>query len=425
MANAEVLLNRAQMLLVQKRPRDAERSLREALGQDPENHHALALLARCKYELRQPQEGVEVIQQALRLQPHEDYYHYLLGFGYYQQNKNAAAQGQLRKAISLNPYAADYFGLLALIQIDERDFETALENADEGLAVHAGNITCLNARSTALNKLKRIDDAIDTMETALKQDPENDFTHNTVAWNLLEKGRHREAARHFREALRLNAAMENARMGLKEALKSRIAPYRWLLQYSFWINNKGKNARWMIPIAIFLAVRLASGAFEVAGKEGSPWSYVAVIILVLYLLLVATTWIISPLANFLLLFHSDGKYALTQKEKWNALLFIAAVASGLAIVISGACMPVSRAHFANLLFIGGCITMSLALPLGHMQFPWRLRNNHFAQWLAMVLVPVGIITVITTLSGQPVASVLSVIYLPVFIIYMWVSAFSR
>lgn len=425
MVNAEVLLNRAQMLLVQGRPRDAERSVTEALGQDPENHFALSLLARCKYELRQPQEGISAITHALQLQPDEDYYHYLLAFGYYQQSANQAAQRHLQKAISLNPYAADYFGLLALIQIEEKDFTSALENANEGLAVHAGNITCLNARSTALNKLKRIDDAIETMETALREDPENDFTHNTIGWNLLEKGRHRDAARHFREALRLNPGMESARMGLKEALKSRIAPYRWLLQYSFWISNKGKNARWAIPIGVFLAVRLLAGAFEAAGQEGSAWKYLAMIILLLYLLLVATSWIINPLANFFLLFHSDGKYALTHKEKWNATLFMGAVAVGLAVTITGACLPATRSDRSDLLLMGGFVIMSLALPLGHMQYPWRLKKNSFSQWLAMLLIPLGVVTAVASISGLQATTVLSVIYLPVFIIYMWVSAFSR
>jgi Tfp pilus assembly protein PilF len=71
------------------------------------------------------------------------------------------------------------------------------------------------------------------MQTALSQDPDNEMTHATFGWNLLEKGRHKEATKHFLEALRIEPDYSSARSGLKEALKSKVPPYRWLLQYSF------------------------------------------------------------------------------------------------------------------------------------------------------------------------------------------------
>ena len=68
------------------------------------------------------------------------------------------------------------------------------------------------------------DEAIQTMEYALAQDPENELTHATVGWNYLEKGKHKIAVNHFREALRIDPNYNNAKDGLKESLKSKIAP---------------------------------------------------------------------------------------------------------------------------------------------------------------------------------------------------------
>jgi hypothetical protein len=45
------------------------------------------------------------------------------------------------------------------------------------VAIDAESIICLNARSISLNKLKRTEDAIATMQHALAQDPDNAVTH--------------------------------------------------------------------------------------------------------------------------------------------------------------------------------------------------------------------------------------------------------
>lgn len=413
MVDVEALLERADLLLAQGRAADAEKQLAEVLRQEPENAQALALLARCKYERRLFREGIELVHRAIRIAPYEAYYFYLLAFGHYQADENGPAQQFIRKAIELNPYAADFFGLWSLLLIEIRDFHKALEKANEGLEVDPENITCLNARSTALNKLKRVDDAIETMQSALEQDPENHYTHTTVGWNYLEKGRHREAADHFREALRLEPNLENARVGLKQALKSKITPYRWLLQYSFWINNKGKSARWVIPLAIYFGVQLIA---KLSKSAGSEWTYVGVAVIALYLLFAATSWIINPLANFFLLFHKDGKYALTDSERWNAWLTVSALLAGAVVALTG-----WGINHENLL-MGGLVILSLALPLGHMDFPIRFSNNHRAQWFSIALLTLGIVTIATVLAGFP--DQILMIYMIAFIAYTWVSALS-
>jgi tetratricopeptide (TPR) repeat protein len=308
-----------------------------------------------------------------------------------------------------------------MILIEEKKFSAALEKADEGLALDPEELTCLNARATALNKLNRPDDAVITMQNALKQDPENEFTHTSVGWNFLEKGKHRDAVMHFKEALRLNPQLESARTGLKEALKSKVAPYRWLLQYNFWITNKSKNARWIIPIAIFIGVRIFAGASSAAG---SNWKLLGGIVAGLYLLLVATSWIINPLANFFLLFDKDGKYAVSYNEKWNALSFTFAALAGLTIVIISAFLPDTN-KYANGLLVSGLIIMSVAIPLGHMKFPWKIRGENFLQWYSMCLVVAGFVAALSTVSTTDDLSVFAAIYLVGFAAYMWVHAFSN
>lgn len=414
MVPVEAMLSRANLLLAQGRAKEAEKQLSDALQQDPENDEALTLLARCKYDQRQFREGIAIVQRAIQIVPDNGYYFYLLAFGYYQTDANHSAQRYLKHAITLQPYAADFYALWALILIDEKDFNQALEKANEGLAIDPENITCLNARSTALNKLKRVEAAIETMQNALQQDPENDFTHVTVGWNLLEKGKHKEAAEHFREALRINPNLEYARTGLKEALKSRIAPYRWLLQYSFWVNNKGKNARWIIPIAVYFGVRLVTSFAE---KAGSTFAVIGGLLVALYILFVATSWVINPVANFFLLFNKDGKYALNNSERWSSMLAVVALSSGLLLLLS--CLFVPAAIQMRIL-ISGLILLSLALPLGHMEYPLRFRNQPVIQWLSLALALFGMITFAFSISGM--GGHLPMAYGITFVVYTWVSA---
>jgi tetratricopeptide (TPR) repeat protein len=410
-------LHNARILLEQGSPGEAEQQLMQALGSEPENHQAMSLLTRCKYDQRKYKEGTDIIKTAISLFPEEDYYHYLLSFGYYQLHDGAGAKQSLAQAIQLNPYASDYFGLFALILLEEKQFAAALTKANEGLALDASNITCLNARSTALNKLKRTQDAIDTMQSALMHDPENDFTHTTVGWNLLEKGRHAEAAKHFSEALRINPNLENARAGLKEALKSKIPVYRWLLQYSFWINNRGKSARWIVPIAIFLVVRILAASFNLAG---GIWSNAAGLVLGAYLIFVLTSWIINPFANFFLLFNEKGRYAVTVREKWNAILLIVSVVLALVFGILSFVTYKPGIYYSPFV-ITAVVSLTMSIPLGHMNFPICFKNNKRLQWYSMLLVFAGIMASFLSFINIGAALSALAIYAIGFILYTWLN----
>jgi tetratricopeptide (TPR) repeat protein len=409
-------LERADLLLQQGRPAEAESWIKKVLETEPENDYALSVLARCFLNSKRYDKGLEVIREAISKNPEIPHYYYLAAFGHYQKNERPAAISFLQKAIVLNPWYAEYFGLLAFIYIDENDFRQSLQKANEGLAIEADNITCLNARSTALNKLRLTDDAIATMQDALSMDPDNEFTHATVGWNYLEKGRHKDAAMHFREALRIDPDYSNARTGLKEALKSKIPPYRWLLQYSFWLRNKGRRFRWAFILIVFAAVQL------IVSYSGNNPRYENLGILVggLYFLFVATSWIISPLANLFLLLHKEGKYALNESEKWNAIAFLVCVVAGLLCMSLG--VAVKNKESAGNYVLAGLALLMLCIPAGHMRYPLKLKHNSFSQWIEIALIALAVLSLVLTFAAvSPMTLV--VIYFVLFVVYTWSKAF--
>ncbi len=410
----DVNLERARLLLQQGRTADAQKELKQILSQDPDNDSALSLYGQCLLEEKKTDEAIAVFQQAISLDPEHGYYFYLLGFAYYSKDDHTQAIGHLSTAIRLEPYQAEFFGLLAHIYISERNYETALEKADEGLAVDPENITALNARSIALNKLRRTDDAVETMQTTLSMDPDNAITHTTVGWNLLEKGKYKEATTHFREALRIDPDMHSAKSGLKEALKSVIPPYRWLLQFSFWVHNKGKNFRWGFFIAIYIGVRIVVSVT----KNDPDFESVGIIVAAAYLLFIGISWIISPMANAFLLFHRDGKYALEPSERWNALAFMACIAAGIGVMVLAA--TVAREGQSDTWLLAGMVLLSLSVPAGHMDYPIRLSGNSLGQWLSIGMLVLAGLIVIMSLGGINGHEIPLVIYFIAFVLYSWV-----
>lgn len=415
MADIQAFLERANLLIEQGRPKEAETWIKKALEQEPENDYAMSVLARSYMNGKQYDKGIETINKAIAIDPEESHYFYLLGFGYYQKSEHTIAITKLNKAIELDPYQATYYGLLAFIYLEENQFESALDKANEGLEVDPEDITCLNARSKAQNKLKMTDEAIATMQNALEKDPDNEFTHATIGWNLLEKGKHKEANGHFREALRLDPDYHSAKTGLKESLKSVIPPYRWLLQFNFWMSNKSKRFRWIFIISILVGVRLIAGL----SAENPELEKVGIVVAGLYFLFAGASWILNPFANVFLLFHKDGKHALEQSEKWNAISFLICILSGIAIVILSS--QITDKDMSSNLLIGGLIVASLAIPTGHMNFPVRLKGNRIPQWIAMALVVMAVLTLIVAFTGIVDPVIFFTLYFILFVMYTWSS----
>ncbi len=412
-------IERANLLLRQGRVNDAITQLKNALQQNPDDHEALAMYARCFFDKKQFDEGIATLQRAIAMDTDNHYYYYLLAFACYRQNRNAAAIDNIQESIRLNPYFAEAYGLFALTLCEEKNFEKALQKANEGLAVDSENITCLNGRSVALNKLKRADDAVETIQFALAQDPENEFTHSTAGWNYLEKGNNKMAARHFKEALRINPNNASARQGLKESLKSIIPPYRWLLQYNFWINNKGKKARWAIPLGVYFGIRIFSAALQ----SNETTNLIGTVLIGLYVVFALSTWLIYPLANFFLLFHKDGKYAVNNTERWTAITVVCSLAAACTLFCIG--MMNGSGNILQSFLIAAMAFAAMSLPLGSIEYPLSFNGYTGRNKVAMILVALGLVTVAFSFINLNIATATGLVLIVSIVVNSWVSVFRK
>ncbi len=412
MIGTEPHIERARLLLAQKRIKDAEKEIGYVLKEDPENSTALLLLAECKTDAKEYDEAEKLLRKCIGLEPDNDRPHYLLAFTSYQKNNLLPAKKSLDAAIRLNPWASAYFGLYAYIFLDEREYRQALEKANAGLNIYAEDLTCLNARSQALFRLKQHDDAYDTIREALAANPEDDFTHTNYGWHFLEKGKHKEALSHFTEALRINPVNGRAKEGYKAALKSKLPFYRWILQFSLWMGHQEKIVRFGIIIGIWLLVRVVA-----ALGEDSPLKYLALGVVALYMLFVLFSWLGNAFANLYLLFTKHGKLILSSSEKWSAVLVGVSILAGVSLF--------ALQFFFDQpgLFLPAGILCSMAVPFDRLEFPVKLFMGPARLIIAQVLVLLGLFAVISFFLYAPAATAFALIYLILFLGFMWSGSF--
>ncbi|PTY06396.1 hypothetical protein DB347_13295 [Opitutaceae bacterium EW11] len=306
-----VHLERAQLLLQQSRPADAEREAMLALAQTPEHPLAHAFLALSRSDQGKAAEAVQSAQAAVGLAPDVPYFHYVLASVLHRADRDAEAKAEVEEAIRLDPDEERHFGLLASIHLALRNWPAALEAAERGLALNPEDVGCANLRSMALVRLGRKTEAMETVEFALERDPENAVSHANQGWNCLHRNDPRRAQEHFREALRLDPELEYGRQGMLEALKARNPVYRGMLAYFLWMGRQSGRMQAVFIIGTYLVMRLMRGAAETR----PAWGVVLWPLVIFFYLFVYLSWTSVPMFNLMLLFDRFGRYVLSRDER--------------------------------------------------------------------------------------------------------------
>jgi tetratricopeptide (TPR) repeat protein len=315
--NFETNFERGLQLFEMGRFKDAIPYLNNALASDTDNFESKFLLAHAYLHIDDIKKAKRLSEELRGANPNYAGIYYLLSKINYLEDDISLALKNIDEAIGLDPYDEDFFGHKAFIFLYKKKFEDALFMADEGLKLNAKSRSCLNARASALTKLKRKEEAKETIENLLNDDPENAYSHANVGWSHLEHNDVKKALVHFKEALKLNPNDEYARNGMLTAVKAKNKVYNLYLRYSFWISNKSEKNQWLYLIGIYLAYR-----FGVKLLTASGLSILAIPLIILYLLFALGSWIMEPLSNMLLLFDDYGKYLLDEGSKLSGQLLL-------------------------------------------------------------------------------------------------------
>ena len=392
-------LSKVKILIQQKKYAGAEKILSGLLTEDPNNIHFLSLLAEANFQQGKFDQANSILDHTIGLSPDTPQLFYLKSHIALQQDKLNEAEKHINQAIALDPYDADYFASLANIKLGRKQFEEALETANRALEIDAENLLALNTRGTALNKLNRSNDFFETIEYALREDPNNAYTHANYGWGLLEKGDYKKALEHFKEALSNNPTFDYAQSGMLEALKATNPVYRLFLKYSFWMGKLTAKYQWGVIIGFLLGFR----ALRTVARYNEAFQPYLTPLIVALALIAFSTWIIVPVSNLFLRFNKYGQLLLRKKEKMSSTF----VAASLGVFIIGLLLYVVLSDEKMLTIAVFGFTMML--PLGTMFSPSK--NKYGLLVFTIALATVGLISIGLTFSTGKIFNFMTAIFI--------------
>lgn len=402
-------LYKVNILIQQKNFKEAEKYLKEMLSQDPNNTNMLTLLAEIYLQQDKYEAANIIVDQAIALSPESADLFSTKSRIAIQEDKIEEAERYNLQALRLDPYNSMHYAIAASIKLNNKSFDLALEMANKALELDAENILALNIRTSALTKLNRKEEAFNTIDGALREDPNNAFTHANYGWNLLEKGDHKKALEHFKEALTIDPNFELAQAGILQAIKSKNFFYRMYLKYAFWMSNKVAKHQWSIIIGVFVFMKLIQYITKTNPQLG-PFLNPIIAILSIFAF---STWIISPIGNLFLRFNKYGKYLLDRKEKISSNF----VAFSFATSIAGLLLYFI---FDDLRFIPiAVLGLAMMLPFSVMLTSDKKKNSMITLVAALSLV--GLLAVFRTFSTGIVVNFFSMVFIWFFVGFQWIA----
>ncbi len=405
---SEHIIDRVFVLLSQKRFSEANNLLNDLLRESPNDSEYLRLSSHIAQQLGDLTKALNQANASIAADPNSSLSHYTKCNVLLELDKLREAKISINKAILLAPLDADNYALLAHLYFREKQYDKALESANDALAFEPENLLALNTRSSALLKLGNHDESFKTIEGALREDPNDSNTHANYGWNLLESGDHKKALIHFSEALKNNPNSSFAQAGMMEALKARYVVYRWFLKYSFWISNLTSKNQWVVIIGFYVGYRIINTLAK---------SYPVLVPLSVLLMVIAlSTWVITPISNLFLRLNKFGRHMLDKEEMTSSTLvgisLLVGLISGISFLFLDLPFLLSTAIFG----------VTMMIPLSSMF------SNSKNKWLlpayTVCLGLLGLSSILTTFSTQNLATPTATLYLLGFFAYQWVANFT-
>jgi tetratricopeptide (TPR) repeat protein len=404
-------LSKVEILIQQKKFKEAERILKELYFHDSNNILFLSLLAEVNLQQDKLVEAKSLIDNAIGQSPDLPHLFYIKSRIAVQEDEYDEAEKNINEAIKLDPYNANYYAVFASVKLTRKQFETALSLANKALEIDSENLLGLNIRSTALLKLKRNNESFNTIEGALREDPNNAYTHANYGWGLLEKGDHKKAMEHFKESLKKDPSFEYAQMGMIEAIKATNLLYRLFLKYSFWIGNLTSKYQWGVIIGFYLGVR----ALRVIAQTNATLRPYLVPIIIAMVILAFSTWVMEPISNLFLRFNTYGQLLLNKKEKISSNF----VAASLAIFLLGTLIYIltKEEYYLSIAVFG----FAMMVPFSTMFKASKYKNALLVY--AIVMGAIGSLAIAITFLTGNLFNFLAIGFLIGFIGFQWIANF--
>ncbi|MBY0521813.1 MAG: tetratricopeptide repeat protein [Gemmataceae bacterium] len=197
----------------------AEQGYRQVLQAAPANADALHMLGVLASQRGQPFIAAGYIQEALRLDPHQSFFHSNLGIALRDQGKMEEAATHFREAVRLKPdYAEAHLNLGNVLRELGKPAEAA-DHHRSALRFRPGYVKAHYNLGNALLELGKPEEALTHHQEALRLQPDHAKAH-FLKGLAAESQRHREeAVALYQQAVRLSPDLDEAHIRLGYLLR--------------------------------------------------------------------------------------------------------------------------------------------------------------------------------------------------------------
>ncbi len=206
--NAQILAEYAATLADLGRTDDALQKAKQAVGIDPNNADAHLLIAdiysRARQDPKAQENAVAEYETVLKTDPENAPALAALGRLYVRSNQFAKAEQALQKLVIRQAESPEDLFLLALSQVEQQKFNTALENVKRLLQYNPGNTRVLMLLGFIYERIGDNDKALASYQEVLKLQPDNSEAKRHVASLLAEKGKTKDATEMLEELAKRN-----------------------------------------------------------------------------------------------------------------------------------------------------------------------------------------------------------------------------
>ena len=338
---------------------DAEKILKEALALEPNDDFTLHHLAACQlHQPRRERDALATIDSAIALEPNDADHHVLRSYILSSLDRAKDGLAAAQTALGLDPQHSGAFTAEAQAHLHMEQWPRAEQAARQALALDADNAAAANQLAHALRLQNKLAENATHLAGMLARDPEDAYTHANAGWAALQRGEHRVAEGHFREALRLDPDFESARDGLLTSFRARSPIYRAYLSYCFFMQRLSSGSRWAMILGLYFGVKVA---------RYIPGGFILV---ALYMLFVLWVWVAKPVGNFFLLFDPFARYALRPAEKREAAVVAGCLLAGIATLVTGLLLAATGVEMLGIGLIAASFPLSMTFTNGSRLGTW-------------------------------------------------------
>ncbi|MFZ4763372.1 MAG: tetratricopeptide repeat protein [Roseimicrobium sp.] len=366
MNSAEACFQRGELLRAQQRYSDAAELFQRALAADANHAPSYTMLALCwMREEGKRAQAVDAARRGVALEPEDSFHRSVLALAIAATAKDGQdsvleeARVVASHAVQLNPDSDFSVAVESQLYLRLRKYAAAEASARRALALNVENAWAAEVLSIALLQQHKDEDNASLVSYQLENRPDDDSSHTSAGWLALRKGRHREANKHFLEALRLNPMNEGARLGLVESFRARSWVYGPYVRFCHAMSRFSEGAQTGIMIGGFVAYRVLR---EYLNTVSPFWASVLVAV---WLTLALWSHLARGVGSFFMLFDGFARRALRPVEFWEGVAVGGATLCALLCLGLSVAAALQEARFAALALFFSAIVSAAAFTNDH------------------------------------------------------------